>query len=75
MGGAGWALSAYLRLCRDLTPFVTFYVAMAGASADRRGCLRRSRPHPNVEASVTWNYTTWLNVAFLVLAACLVWRF
>jgi hypothetical protein len=32
MGGAGWTLSAYLRLCRDLTPFVTFYVAMAGAA-------------------------------------------
>lgn len=28
-----------------------------------------------VEASVTWNYTTWLNLAFLALAAMLVWRF
>jgi len=24
---------------------------------------------------VTWNYTTWLNIVFLVLAAVLVWRF
>jgi uncharacterized protein len=24
---------------------------------------------------VTWNYTTWLNIAFLALAAVLVWRF
>ena len=28
-----------------------------------------------VEASITWNYTTWLNLAFLLLAAVLVWRF
>jgi uncharacterized protein len=28
-----------------------------------------------VEASVTWNYTTWLNIAFLVAAALLIWRF
>jgi len=27
------------------------------------------------EASITWNYTSWLNIAFLVLAAWLVWRF
>ncbi|MFF1629245.1 permease, partial [Streptomyces sp. NPDC058272] len=24
---------------------------------------------------VSWNYTTWLNIAFLLLAATLVWRF
>lgn len=24
---------------------------------------------------VSWNYTTWLNIAFLLLAAALVWRF
>jgi uncharacterized membrane protein YraQ (UPF0718 family) len=28
-----------------------------------------------VEASISWNYTMWLNVVFLVLAALLVWRF
>jgi len=27
------------------------------------------------EASVTWNYTTFLNIAFLGLAAVLVWRY
>jgi uncharacterized membrane protein YraQ (UPF0718 family) len=27
------------------------------------------------EAGVTWNYTTWLNIVFLLLAATLVWRF
>ncbi len=28
-----------------------------------------------LEASISWNYTTWLNIAFLALAAVLVWRF
>ncbi len=28
-----------------------------------------------VEASVSWNYTTWLNIAFLILAGVLIWRF
>ncbi len=28
-----------------------------------------------MEASISWNYTTWLNIAFLILAAVLVWRF
>jgi hypothetical protein len=27
------------------------------------------------EQAVTWNYTTWLNIVFLALAAVLVWRF
>ncbi|MGI8417863.1 MAG: permease, partial [Nakamurella sp.] len=24
---------------------------------------------------ISWNYTSWLNIAFLALAAALVWRF
>ena len=28
-----------------------------------------------IEASVTWNYTTFLNIVFLALAAVLVWRY
>jgi uncharacterized protein len=28
-----------------------------------------------IEASISWNYTTWLNIAFLVLEGMLVWRF
>jgi uncharacterized membrane protein YraQ (UPF0718 family) len=28
-----------------------------------------------VEASITWDYTTWLDLAFMVLAGFLVWRF
>jgi len=27
------------------------------------------------EAGITWNYTTWLNIAFLILAALLTLRF
>jgi uncharacterized membrane protein YraQ (UPF0718 family) len=27
------------------------------------------------EDGLSWNYTTWLNIAFLLLAAALVWRF
>ena len=43
--------------------------------------LPGGRPHTTerhakiVEASITWNYTTILNIAFLALAAVLVWRF
>jgi hypothetical protein len=28
-----------------------------------------------VGASITWNYSTWLNIVFLVLAGLMVWRF
>jgi uncharacterized membrane protein YraQ (UPF0718 family) len=28
-----------------------------------------------MEASISWNYTTWLNIAFLVIAAVLIVRF
>jgi hypothetical protein len=28
-----------------------------------------------VEEAIRWNYTTWLNIVFLALAALLVWRF
>ena len=28
-----------------------------------------------LEASIAWNYTTWLNLAFLILAALLISRF
>ena len=61
--------------------FATFYGAMAIAAlivelifngfalvpSERKACV--------VEASITWNYTTWLNIAFLGLTALLVWRF
>ena len=60
---------------------VTFYVAMVGAALivelvfGAFGLMPHERAAQVVEASVTLNYTTVLNVAFLVLAAVLVWRF
>jgi uncharacterized membrane protein YraQ (UPF0718 family) len=61
--------------------FVTFYVAMAAAALivelifDFFGLIPAERSARVIEASITWNYTTWLNIAFLVLAGLLVWRF
>jgi uncharacterized membrane protein YraQ (UPF0718 family) len=61
--------------------FVTFYLAMAGAALiveaifGLLGLVPAERSARVVEASITWNYTTWLNLAFLVLAGLLVWRF
>jgi hypothetical protein len=37
--------------------------------------VRTQRDAKVVEAHVTWNYTTVLNIIFLMLAAVLVWRF
>ena len=60
---------------------VTFYVAMAGAALVVEGVfavlglIPQQRTARVVEASITWNYTTWLNIVFLVVAALLVWRF
>jgi uncharacterized membrane protein YraQ (UPF0718 family) len=39
------------------------------------GLIPQQREARVVEASITWNYTTWLNIVFLVVAALLVWRF
>jgi uncharacterized protein len=52
--------------------FVTFYVAMAGAALIVEaifailGLIPTERRALVVEASITWNYTTWLNIAFLL---------
>jgi hypothetical protein len=60
---------------------VTFYVAMAGAAFAvdglfaALGLIPHERQAQVVEASITWNYTTWLNIIFLALAALMVWRF
>jgi uncharacterized protein len=60
---------------------VTFYVAMAGAAYVIEflfGALRLIPTQRNalvVEAGISLNYTTVLNVIFLALAAVLVWRF
>jgi uncharacterized membrane protein YraQ (UPF0718 family) len=61
--------------------FVTFYAAMAGAALivelifGGLGLVPAQRNARVVEASISWNYTTWLNIAFLVLAGLLIWRF
>ena len=60
---------------------VTFYAAMVGAALvvevafQAAGLVPEERNAKIVEASVTWNYTTVLNIIFLALAALLVWRF
>jgi uncharacterized membrane protein YraQ (UPF0718 family) len=61
--------------------FATFYVAMAIAALivdpifGGFGLIPSERTARVVEASIAWNYTSWLNLAFLVLATFLVWRF
>ena len=60
---------------------VTFYTAMAGGALviellfQILGLIPSARHARIVEASVTWNYTTALNIAFLVVASLLVIRF
>jgi uncharacterized membrane protein YraQ (UPF0718 family) len=59
----------------------TFYVAMAVAALivealfGAFGLIPEERKALVLEASITWNYTTWLNIIFLVLCTLLVWRF
>jgi uncharacterized membrane protein YraQ (UPF0718 family) len=59
----------------------TFYASMvvAGFAVEllfrATGLVPRQRHAQVVEAHVSWNYTTWLDLAFLVVAAVLVARF
>jgi uncharacterized membrane protein YraQ (UPF0718 family) len=59
----------------------TFYFAMAVAALivdlilGGFALIPSERKARVVEASITWNYTTWLNLLFLVLAGLFVWRF
>lgn len=59
----------------------TFYVAMVAAGYlvelifGTAGLIPHSRNATVLEASISWNYTTWLNIAFLGFAAILVVRF
>lgn len=61
--------------------FATFYAAMAGAALiveaifGALGLVPVQHNARVVEASISWNYTTWLNIAFLGLGVLLVWRF
>jgi len=68
-----------LRLAAFL--FVTFYATMAVAGLIVEllfggiGIERTARNAKVMEASVSWNYTTYLNIVFLALAAVLLWRY
>jgi uncharacterized membrane protein YraQ (UPF0718 family) len=61
--------------------FATFYLAMAAAALIVElifggfALVPSEREARAVEAFIAWNYTTWLNLAFLILAGLLVWRF
>ena len=69
----GWKMSAFL--------FVTFYLSMAGAALAVDlffGAVRlipTERSAPIATPAVSWDYTTGLNIVFLVLAGVLVWQF
>jgi hypothetical protein len=59
----------------------TFYAAMAIAGYlvelifGVAGLIPEKRHTAVMEEHVTWNYTTWLNIVFLVIAAVLLIRF
>ncbi len=64
-----------------LTLLGTFYTAMVAAGYLVELIFGATRLIPQqrnatiMEATVSWNYTTWLNIAFLAVAAILVVRF
>ena len=59
----------------------TFYAAMVGAGYlvellfGVTGLIPAQRNATVMQEGISWNYTTWLNIAFLILAAALVLRF
>jgi uncharacterized membrane protein YraQ (UPF0718 family) len=59
----------------------TFYVAMVGAGYfveivfGVTNLIPEKRDVTVMEQGITWNYTTWLNIAFLVVTAVLLVRF
>ena len=69
----GWRMAGFL--------LASFYASMVAAGLvvefafGGLGLIPEERDAKVVEASVTWNYTTVLNIIFLVLAAALIWRF
>jgi uncharacterized membrane protein YraQ (UPF0718 family) len=69
----GWRMAGFL--------LGTFYVTMVLAGLGIEflfqglGIERHARDAKVVMASVTWNYTTFLNIPFLLLAALLLWRY
>ena len=69
----GWRMALYIT--------ATFYAAMvvAGYAVEllfgAAGLIPSERNATVSDSGVSWNYTTWLNIVFLVLAAALVIRF
>jgi uncharacterized membrane protein YraQ (UPF0718 family) len=69
----GWRMAGFL--------LATFYASMVAAGLavellfEALGIERHARDAKVEMASVTWNYTTYLNIVFLLLAAALVWRY
>jgi uncharacterized protein len=69
----GWRMAGFL--------LVSFYATMVAAGLVveflfRALGLERHARNAKVElASVSWNYTTYLNIVFLVLAGALLWRY
>jgi uncharacterized membrane protein YraQ (UPF0718 family) len=69
----GWRMAAFIA--------ATFYATMvlAGYAVELifqlAHLVPRERNASVIEASISWNYTTWLNIAFLALAAALLVRF
>jgi uncharacterized protein len=69
----GWRVAGFL--------LATFYATMVAAGLivellfDGLGLIPGERDAKVVEASVSWNYTTVLNIAFLTLGGLLVWRY
>ena len=64
-----------------LTLLGTFYAAMVSAGYliellfGTTNLIPKQRNATVMQAAISWNYTTWLNIAFLILAAILIVRF
>ncbi|WP_096290977.1 permease [Mycobacterium ahvazicum] len=64
-----------------LTLLGTFYASMVGAGYlvellfGTTNLIPAGRTATVMEASISWNYTSWLNIVFLVVAAVLIVRF
>jgi uncharacterized membrane protein YraQ (UPF0718 family) len=69
----GWKMAGFL--------FISFYAAMALAGYIVEGLFGLIHLTPHIrnakvlDAAVSWNYTSILNIIFLLIAAALVWRF
>jgi uncharacterized protein len=69
----GWRMAGFI--------VVTFYAAMVSAGLiveflfQGLGLTPTERNAKVVTARVTWNYSTYLNIVFLAVAAVLIWRY